>query len=99
MKAAETGGWWAVEHAFGVAPRAGSPLLALVATNLASAVPASPGNLGVYEGAALLAYTSLGVPRDQALAMGIVGHAVYLLPFVGAGWVVLSLGQLRARRR
>ena len=47
---------------------------------------------------ALLAYTALGVPRDQALALGIVGHIVYLVPFVGAGWVVLSLAQLRARR-
>jgi uncharacterized protein (TIRG00374 family) len=98
MKGAEAGGWWAVERAFGVAPRPGSPLLALAATNLASALPASPGNLGVYEGAAAVAYGALGVPRDLALAMGIVGHAVYLLPFVGAGWVVLSLGSLRARR-
>lgn len=98
MKAAEASGWWAVERAFGIAPRPGSPLLVLAATNLASALPASPGNLGVYEGAAAVAYGALGVPRDLALALGIVGHAVYLLPFVGAGWIVLSLGQLRSRR-
>ena len=98
MKVMEAGGWTAVERAFGLAPRPGSAVLVLAATNLASAVPASPGNLGVYEGAALLAYTALGVPRDQALALGIVGHIVYLVPFVGAGWVVLSLAQLRARR-
>ena len=98
MKVMEAGGWTAVERAFGLAPRTGSAVLVLAATNLASAVPASPGNLGVYEGAALLAYTALGVPRDQALALGIVGHIVYLVPFVGAGWVVLSLAQLRARR-
>ena len=98
MKVAEASGWWAVERAFGIAPRPGSPLLVLAATNLASALPASPGNLGVYEGAAAVAYGALGVPRDLALALGIVGHAVYLLPFVGAGWIVLSLGQLRSRR-
>jgi uncharacterized protein (TIRG00374 family) len=98
MKGAEASGWWAVERAFGIAPRPGSPLLVLAATNLASALPASPGNLGVYEGAAAVAYGALGVPRDLALALGIVGHAVYLLPFVGAGWVVLSLGQFRSRR-
>jgi uncharacterized protein (TIRG00374 family) len=97
MKVAEAGGWWAVERAFGVAPRPGSPLLALAATNLASALPASPGNLGVYEGAAAVAYGALGVPRDLALAMGIFGHAVYLRPFVGAGWVVLSIRSLRRR--
>ncbi|MGZ8469223.1 MAG: lysylphosphatidylglycerol synthase transmembrane domain-containing protein [Gemmatirosa sp.] len=99
MKVAEAGGWTAVERTFGVAPRPGSAVLVLAATNLASALPASPGNLGVYEGAALLAYTALGVPRDQALALGIVGHIVYLVPFVGMGWVVLSVGQLRGRRR
>lgn len=99
MKVMEAGGWTAVERAFGLAPRPGSAVLALAATNLASAIPASPGNLGVYEGAALLAYTALGVPRDQALALGIVGHLVYLVPFVGLGWVVLSLAQLRGRRR
>jgi uncharacterized membrane protein YbhN (UPF0104 family) len=99
MKVAEAGGWTAVERAFGVAPRPGSAAVVLAATNLASALPASPGNLGVYEGAALLAYTALGVPRDQALALGIVGHIVYLVPFVGMGWVVLSVAQLRGRRR
>lgn len=99
MKVMEAGGWTAVERAFGVAPRPGSAVVVLAATNLASALPASPGNLGVYEGAALLAYTALGVPRDQALALGIVGHIVYLVPFVGMGWVVLSLAQLRGRRR
>jgi uncharacterized membrane protein YbhN (UPF0104 family) len=98
MKVAEAGGWTAVERAFGVAPRPGSAVLVLAATNLASALPASPGNLGVYEGAALLAYTALGVPRDQALALGIVGHIVYLVPFVGMGWIVLSVAQLRGRR-
>ncbi len=103
MKVVEGAGWWAVERALGVAPRAGSPVLALAATNLASAIPASPGNLGVYEGAAFTAYhVLLGVPRDTALALGLVGHAVYLVPLVGIGWALLSarqLSALRARRR
>lgn len=102
MKAAEAAGWWAVEHAFGVAPRPGSPVLALAATNLASAIPASPGNLGVYEGAAFSAYhLLLGVPRETAIALALVGHVCYLLPLVGIGWGLLSGRQLLAlgRRR
>jgi uncharacterized membrane protein YbhN (UPF0104 family) len=103
MKVAEGAGWWAVERAFGVAPRPGSPALALAATNLASAVPASPGNLGVYEGAAYTAYhVVLGVPRDAAAAIALAGHAVYLVPLVGLGWAALSARHLRAlgaRRR
>jgi uncharacterized membrane protein YbhN (UPF0104 family) len=103
MKVAEAAGWWAVERALGVAPRGGSELLALAATTLASTVPASPGNLGVYEGAAYTAYhVLLGVPRETAVALALVGHAVYLLPFVGVGWALLSARQLAAlwgRRR
>jgi uncharacterized membrane protein YbhN (UPF0104 family) len=99
MKGAEAGGWWAVERAFGVAPRPGSAVLALAATNLASAVPASPGNLGVYEGAAYTAYHGLlGVPRDTALALALVGHAAYLVPLVGIGWALLSARQLAGLR-
>lgn len=101
MKAAEAAGWWAVERALGVRPRPGSPVLALAATNLASAVPATPGNLGVYEGAAYAAYhTLLGVPRETAVALALVGHACYLVPLVGMGWAMLSAQQLgRWRRR
>lgn len=102
MKVAEASGWWAIEHAFQVAPRAGSPILALAATNLASAIPASPGNLGVYEGAAFSAYhLLLGVPRETAIALALVGHICYLIPLVGIGWGILSVQQLtgwRARR-
>jgi uncharacterized membrane protein YbhN (UPF0104 family) len=103
MKAAEGAGWWAVERALAAAPPPGSAAVALAATSLASAVQASPGNLGVYEGAAYAAYhVLLGVPRDAAAALAVVGHAAYLVPFVGIGWAVLSARQLaaaRARRR
>lgn len=103
MKVAEGAGWWAVERALAVRTRSGSPVLALAATNLASAIPASPGNLGVYEGAAFTAYhVLLGVPRDTAIALALVGHVVYLLPLVGMGWALLSMRQLavlRKRRR
>ena len=99
MKAAEAAGWWAVEHAFNVAPRPGSPILALAATNLASAIPASPGNLGVYEGAAFSAYhLLLGVPRETAVALALMGHVCYLVPLVGIGWAILSVQQLRGFR-
>lgn len=99
MKVAEGAGWWAVERAFSVRPRPGSAVLALAATNLASAIPASPGNLGVYEGAAFAAYhVLLGVSRDTAVALALVGHVVYLLPLVGMGWALLSVRQLAALR-
>ncbi|HEY0779314.1 MAG TPA: lysylphosphatidylglycerol synthase transmembrane domain-containing protein [Gemmatirosa sp.] len=99
MKLAEASGWWAIEHAFDVAPRRGSAILALAATNLASAIPASPGNLGVYEGAAFSAYhVLLGVPRETAIALALLGHVCYLIPLVGIGWAILSVRQVSAFR-
>jgi uncharacterized membrane protein YbhN (UPF0104 family) len=95
MKVAEWGGWVAVEQAFGGAPGRGSAVLALAATNVASAVSVSPGNLGVYEGAAFAVYRALGVPPDRAMAMAVVAHLAYLVPFMGAGWAILTARQLR----
>jgi uncharacterized membrane protein YbhN (UPF0104 family) len=96
MKGAEASGWMAVERALDVATRPGSAVLALAATNLASAVPITPGNLGVYESAAFGVYHGLlGVPRAQAVALGVVGHAAYLAAFVGLGWGWLTVRQLR----
>lgn len=99
MKAAEATGWLAVERAFGVATPPGSPLLALAAVNLASALAASPGNLGVYEAAAFFVYGYLGVPRQQALAVAVLGHVCYLLPLAGTGYALLSLQGLKRLRR
>jgi len=101
MKLAEAGGWLAVERAFHVAPRAGSPFLALAAVNIASAASASPGNLGVYEAAGFFVYTYLHLPRDVAFALAVAGHLCYLLPLAGCGWVLLSWEEIRGfvRRR
>jgi len=109
MKVAEAGGWLAVERAFaqvpGVLPAGlppASPLLALAAVSLASALSATPGNVGVYEFAASEAYRRMGASSDAALALAVAGHVCYLLPFVGAGYVLLTARELRAllaRRR
>ena len=109
MKVAEAGGWLAVERAFAHAPGVlpaslppASPLLALAAVSLASALSATPGNVGVYEFAASEAYRRMGASSDAALALAVAGHVCYLLPFVGAGYVLLTARELRAlvgRRR
>lgn len=98
MKGAEAAGWRAVELALGAQPRPGSPVLALAATNLASALPVSPGNVGVYEAAAYGAYHGLlGVAAPTAVALGVLGHATYLAAFVGLGWGWLTARAVRGR--
>ena len=100
MKASEALGWIAVEQAFAHALPAtlppGSAWLALAAVSLASALSATPGNVGVYEYAAFEAYRRLGVGADAALALAVAGHVCYLLPFVGTGYLVLTARELRA---
>jgi hypothetical protein len=113
LRAADEGseglGWVAVERAFvGRAPDAlpatlgdRTPVLALAAVNLASALSASPGNVGLYEAAAAATYRQAGVATDVALALGVAGHVCYLAAMVGTGYVLLTARQVvaAARRR
>jgi glycosyltransferase AglD len=55
--------------------------LVLLAVNLALALPfAPPGNVGTLEVGAALALVGFGVPREQALAFGIVYHVLQVVP-------------------
>lgn len=53
----------------------------LLAVNLALALPfAPPGNVGTLEVGATLALVGFGVPKEQALAFGIVYHVLQVVP-------------------
>jgi glycosyltransferase 2 family protein len=68
-------------------------VLVLLAVNLALAFPiAPPGNIGTVEVGATLALVGLGVPKEQALAFGIVYHVLQVAP-------IGLLGILFATRR
>lgn len=58
--------------------------LVLVVVNLGSAIPSSPGYVGVYHAAAILAL-SLWVPKEPALAYALVTHALNMLANVLLG--------------
>jgi len=58
--------------------------LVLVVVNLGSAIPSSPGYVGVYHAAAILAL-SLWVPKGPALAYALVTHALNMLANVVLG--------------
>jgi uncharacterized protein (TIRG00374 family) len=93
---------WFVMLAFdlGLSPAAG--LLVAVATAVAMILPASPGALGVFEAAVVVALDSYGVPTSEAVSYALVLHALNFVPFVVAGPFALrtgagriSLGRLR----
>ena len=78
-------------------------LVVTAASNLATALPSSPGSLGPFEALAVLALVFLGVDGETALAYAIVLHLALLLPVIAAGLAHLAargltLGELMRRR-
>jgi uncharacterized membrane protein YbhN (UPF0104 family) len=90
MKGAEALAIAAVQRGFGVEISLSGTLLVLAAVLLGTMIPVAPGNLGTYEASAFMAYRFLGMGADQALALAIVQHICFMLPSVGAGYLVLS---------
>jgi uncharacterized protein (TIRG00374 family) len=73
-------------RAMGLALPVSAALLVLLAVNLALAFPlAPPGNLGTLEVGATLALLAFGVPKEQALAFGIVYHFLQIIPIAALG--------------
>ncbi len=95
MKLSEAMGIAAVQLAFGLEPTIGGVLLVLVSTNIATIVSLVPGNLGVYEGAAYLAYSYQGVPSELAVSLAVVHHFCTLTAMVGTGYVTVVTRGIR----
>ena len=57
------------------------------------AIPVTPGSIGVYEAAVVWALTLQGIPKEEALAAGIVLHAFCSIPAA-----LYALGLLSAQR-
>jgi uncharacterized protein (TIRG00374 family) len=91
-KAMETLAIYCVQRAFGIDLPLASALLVLAAVNLATLLPLVPGNLGVYEGAVVLAYTYFGIPPERALGVALVQHACFFLALAlpGYRWLARS---------
>ena len=64
--------------AFDVHPAVSAGLLLMVVTNLGSAIPSSPGSIGVYHALAVLALSPWHVGLDMALSVGTISHAVVI---------------------
>jgi uncharacterized membrane protein YbhN (UPF0104 family) len=95
-KAAETLAIYCVQRAFGVDLPFASALLILAAVNLATLLPLVPGNLGVYEGAVVLAYAYLGVTPERALGIALVQHACFFLALALPGYRWLARSPARS---
>jgi uncharacterized membrane protein YbhN (UPF0104 family) len=73
-------------------------LMVLLFVNLATAVPATPGQVGTHELGALAALRLQGVPPEQAVAFALLNHAAQLAPVMILG-LLDARSLLRARAR
>ena len=85
----------AAQQALGVDLPPSSAILVLAAAGFGTMVPLAPGNLGTYEAAVVVAYKWLGLSTGDAVALAVVQHLAYLTASAGAGYAVLSAGQVR----
>jgi uncharacterized membrane protein YbhN (UPF0104 family) len=82
---------WVLLYGFDVPHTPLAGILVTIATGLSLVLPSSPGAVGVYEAAALVALRAYGAPKTDALPYALVLHAVNLFPYVAAGAFVLLL--------
>ena len=90
--------FWLVAFAMHLDLGFGAAILVMVAVNFAMVIPGTPGALGVFEAATVVALHPFGVDRADALSYGIVLHALNSLPFIAIGFVLLHRHGVRALR-
>ena len=81
-------------HALGQPVDPAACVLGYIALNVGSAIPSTPGQLGVFEATVAWALTAMGVPASAALATGLLYHLIHAVPVLLLGLPSL----LRIRR-
>lgn len=82
--------YWIVTFAFDLNLSYPTLLLVVGVVNLAGLIPASPGQIGVYEFFVRAGLVGVGVREDTALAYAVVVHIVIWLPVTLAGFYFLA---------
>jgi uncharacterized membrane protein YbhN (UPF0104 family) len=78
-----------VALAVGVHVGPGGWFLVYLAVNLASALPSTPGQLGLIEAGAVFALVGLGVGPNHSMAFALLYHLAHLLPITLLGLPIL----------
>lgn len=83
--------------AVGVAPDFFAATLVLLFVNLVNAVPATPGQVGLFEAGAAAALVLAGATPEQGIAVGVLYHLMQLIPETALGSLVLARNALGRR--
>jgi len=87
----------AVLVAFGI--HSGAAAVFLLAALMVGGTVPTPGRLGIYEGICVVSLALFGIPRDQALAVGLVLHLVVMgPPLIAAALLALWPARSSGRR-
>ncbi|NWF68661.1 MAG: flippase-like domain-containing protein [Chloroflexi bacterium] len=86
----EAATYWLVSLAFNLGVSYAEILLVVGVVNLAGLIPATPGQIGVYEYAVTTVLAGLGVAQAPALAYALVVHIVIWLPVTLVGFFLLA---------
>ncbi len=88
---------YALLGAFGLSmpSRLGAAAAVLVATNVAAVVPVTPGNVGVFQAACLVALAAYGIDAGRALAYGVVLQLLEVATAIALGLPALLAEGLR----
>lgn len=82
--------YWITAQAFGLSVTYPMMLMVVGVVNLAGLIPASPGQIGVYEYFASLVLISFGIPDARAKAFALLVHIVIWLPPTLLGFIFLA---------
>ncbi|HWE24442.1 MAG TPA: lysylphosphatidylglycerol synthase transmembrane domain-containing protein [Myxococcales bacterium] len=83
--------------AVGMAPGFFGATLVLLFINLVNAVPATPGQVGLFEAGAAAACVIAGATPEQGIAVGVLYHMMQLIPETVLGALVLARNALGSR--
>ena len=75
----------AVLHALGISAPAVAALVVMIVLQLGTAVPSTPGKIGVFQVLAVIALAPFGIAREPALTYGVLLHVVGFGPVVALG--------------
>ncbi|MBT5469656.1 MAG: flippase-like domain-containing protein [Nitrospina sp.] len=89
-------GIWAAQKSLGLELPFWTTILVMAALNLATILPVTPGNFGVYEATAFLIYKFSGLSAEMALSLAFLQHICFLIPMAGTGWIVLLVQSLNS---
>jgi uncharacterized protein (TIRG00374 family) len=85
--------------AFGLDLSVWVALFLILALQVGSLPPSSPGKVGVFEYTVILALAVFAVPKSEALSYGLMLHAVSYLPKILFGLVFVSQLEISLKKK